>query len=220
MEQIWYCPCPSCKAMFRLQSAKLQLSNGMVKCGACRHIFNAVPLLLESSDSGFVPCDPETLSKIRAFLQQPDSAVSRSNDVSQKETHSQNLTETDDSQPDEPYSNLEASTQWFDTGITRHTAFTEGLTEIGIDWTQIPLYDSIAEYSRAEQSGTVVIVFADYSMAKIYLEKGIPAAARYRATEGTDVFRLCGNLGVLTVDFHEDENVSHSLKDLNSILDL
>ena len=185
----------------------------MVKCGACREVFNAIPLLLENTEFGFSPCDPETLSEISESVKQSENTASEAD--SGKDIPSETNTENN-----QPYADIEASTQWFDTGITGHTAFTEGLTEIGIDWTQIPLYDSISEYSRAEQSGTVVIVFADYSMAKIYLEKGIPAAARYRAAEGTNVFRLCGHLDVLTVDFHENENVAHSFKDLNSILDL
>ena len=213
MNQVWYCRCPRCDVMFRLESSKLNLSNGMVKCGACRSIFNAIPLLLENTESGFSPCDPETLSHISKSLKQSHSTATESD--AEEKIHSESDTEIND-----PYADLEESTQWFDTGITGHTAFTEGLTEMGIDWTQIPLYESIGQYSRAEQSGTVVIVFADYSMAKVYLEGGIPAAARYRATEGTNVFRLCGHLEMLTVDFQENKNVAHSLKDLNSNLDL
>jgi len=43
--------CPQCQTRFRLTSAQLALRDGMVRCGACRHVFNGKAPLVPASQT-------------------------------------------------------------------------------------------------------------------------------------------------------------------------
>ena len=37
--------CPNCQSMFRVVSDQLKLRGGLVRCGSCRHVFDAISSL-------------------------------------------------------------------------------------------------------------------------------------------------------------------------------
>ena len=55
---------------------------------------------------------------------------------------------------------------------------------------------------QAEETGTAMIVFADNSLGRIYLNDGTPTSARYRSLEGMDALEACKAIDVQTVKFH------------------
>ena len=51
--------CPHCSTIFRVASDQLKLRAGLVRCGACEDVFNALDNLLpENSDTAQVDDDP------------------------------------------------------------------------------------------------------------------------------------------------------------------
>ena len=55
-----FCACPYCDAVFRLPEEKINQLSGMVRCGACRDVFDASTNLVRRSENGFIPaCDDE-----------------------------------------------------------------------------------------------------------------------------------------------------------------
>ncbi|MEM7196228.1 MAG: DUF3426 domain-containing protein [Pseudomonadota bacterium] len=48
-----FAACPHCKAVFRLSMEKLEFKDGLVRCGACREVFNANWNLVEQTEDGF-----------------------------------------------------------------------------------------------------------------------------------------------------------------------
>ena len=55
MDNDQFCACPYCKAIFRLPQSKFNHRQGMVRCGACREVFDSKINLVKRSDHGFVP---------------------------------------------------------------------------------------------------------------------------------------------------------------------
>lgn len=55
--------CPSCQAMFRVVSDQLKLRGGLVRCGSCRHVFDAIGSLSYIDDAALsAPAAPATLA--------------------------------------------------------------------------------------------------------------------------------------------------------------
>jgi predicted Zn finger-like uncharacterized protein len=54
MSQERYCACPYCEAVFRLPDSKFKRKEGIVRCGACRSVFDSNHNLVQRSGSGFV----------------------------------------------------------------------------------------------------------------------------------------------------------------------
>jgi predicted Zn finger-like uncharacterized protein len=54
--------CPNCQVLFRVVADQLKLRGGLVRCGACRHVFDAIGSLTYIEDSAASPPD---LSKAR-----------------------------------------------------------------------------------------------------------------------------------------------------------
>lgn len=46
--------CPNCRSMFRVVADQLKLRGGLVRCGSCRHVFDAIGSLSYVDDSGLV----------------------------------------------------------------------------------------------------------------------------------------------------------------------
>jgi hypothetical protein len=69
---------------------------------------------------------------------------------------------------------------------------------------------------QAEETGTAMIVFADNSLGRIYLNVGVPTSARYRSLEGMDALEACKVVDVLTVKFHVGTDLVRSRVMLDS----
>ena len=69
---------------------------------------------------------------------------------------------------------------------------------------------------QAEETGSAMIVFADNSLGRIYLNAGVPASARYRSLEGMDALEACKAIDVKTVKFHVDIDLVRSRVMLDS----
>ena len=50
--------CPQCFAWFRVRAEHLSLANGLVTCGRCEHVFNALASLIEESAATQTPVPP------------------------------------------------------------------------------------------------------------------------------------------------------------------
>lgn len=50
-----FCSCPYCDSVFRLSDGKLKHHAGMVRCGACREVFDANTNLVEKTQTGLMP---------------------------------------------------------------------------------------------------------------------------------------------------------------------
>ena len=75
MSADWYCACPYCDAIFRLTSDKLKQRAGMVRCGACREVFDAYAHLVTRSERGFVPYESKSFLDDDSDLQARDEPV-------------------------------------------------------------------------------------------------------------------------------------------------
>ena len=54
-----FAACPHCHAVFRLTSEKLNFKDGLVRCGACREIFNANWNRVEKVGEGFAAVESD-----------------------------------------------------------------------------------------------------------------------------------------------------------------
>lgn len=54
--------CPHCQTTFRVAHDQLKLRAGLVRCGACKEIFNGVDNLVRREENGYVAASPATLS--------------------------------------------------------------------------------------------------------------------------------------------------------------
>jgi predicted Zn finger-like uncharacterized protein len=74
--------CPNCSALFRVGAEQLRSRNGMVRCGSCRHVFNAIGRLDyvdPVARSAEVPDAPETPAAVAGGVRTapaPDPAAS------------------------------------------------------------------------------------------------------------------------------------------------
>jgi predicted Zn finger-like uncharacterized protein len=50
--------CPNCQAMFRVVSDQLKLRGGLVRCGSCRHVFDAISSLSYIEDAALTAAPP------------------------------------------------------------------------------------------------------------------------------------------------------------------
>ncbi len=50
--------CPNCHALFRVVADQLKLRGGLVRCGACRHVFDAIGTLSYLDDASLRPAAP------------------------------------------------------------------------------------------------------------------------------------------------------------------
>jgi predicted Zn finger-like uncharacterized protein len=50
--------CPNCQALFRVVADQLKLRGGLVRCGACRHVFDAIGSLAYVDDGTLSPLSP------------------------------------------------------------------------------------------------------------------------------------------------------------------
>lgn len=72
--------CPNCQALFRVVADQLKLRGGLVRCGACRHVFDAIGSLAyvddQSSASPAAPVEPrpQRIAGSMASLLTPTSA--------------------------------------------------------------------------------------------------------------------------------------------------
>ena len=69
---------------------------------------------------------------------------------------------------------------------------------------------------QGEETGTAMIVFADNSLGRIYLNAGVPTSARYRNLEGMEALAACKTIDVQTVKFHAGTDIVRSRKILDS----
>ena len=218
MSQFFYCACPRCDVMFRVTPDKLELSDGMVKCGVCFHIFDANPCLLVHSDSGYVPYQKESSAATEQPDEKPDDQPCQPSKVLREFSEPINIETHSELMKDDQDSELDEESHWAETTITILDSVTAIYSDYEQDWSSLPLYESIKRYINQGSTGTAVIVFTDLSMAKIYLVDGTPRAARHQGTEGSDVFRFCGDMKAMTVKFHESQDLVYSEKNLNSII--
>ena len=75
---------------------------------------------------------------------------------------------------------------------------------------------ALGPHIQAEETGSAMIVFADNSLGRIYLNVGVPASARYRNLEGMDALEACKTFDVKTVKFHADIDLVRSRVMLDS----
>jgi len=74
----------------------------------------------------------------------------------------------------------------------------------------------IDPYIQSERTGTAMVVFADNSLGRIYINGGTLTSARYRNKEGMEALALCKAMPVQTLRFHEDTDIVRSRKILSS----
>jgi predicted Zn finger-like uncharacterized protein len=55
--------CPNCQVLFRVVADQLKLRGGLVRCGACRHVFDAIGSLTYIEDSAAGPPEPRATRK-------------------------------------------------------------------------------------------------------------------------------------------------------------
>jgi hypothetical protein len=199
--------------MFRFTSDKLQLSDGMVKCGVCRNIFDARPRLLVESDSGYVPFNPDDQENVAGIPEEQGKFLREFSEPIHIDADSESGMEEEDSE-------FDSDSQWDENTITILDSVTGVYSGYAQDWTNLPLYEAISLFINSERTGTAMVVFTDLSMAKIYIDSGQPRSARYGSAEGSNAFRSWGDLKVLTVKFHADKNLVYSSKNLDSIMNL
>ena len=76
--------------------------------------------------------------------------------------------------------------------------------------------EALDAHIQAEDTGTAMIVFADNSLGRIYLNSGVPTSARYRNLEGMEAVRAFRSVDVKTVKFHADTDIVRSRQLLGS----
>ena len=122
-----FAACPHCHAVFRLTSEKLNFKDGLVRCGACREIFNANWNRVEKVGEGFAAVESdesqdefqEELASLSDFERhnpspkeytvEPDSEHGEKHEVFEKflEYEEQNLFQQDSSEEAKPVSEIE-----------------------------------------------------------------------------------------------------------------
>lgn len=63
--------CPHCQTTFRVAHDQLKLRAGLVRCGACKEIFNGIEHLLRSEDIPVIPVVPAPLDPLLAMQSAP-----------------------------------------------------------------------------------------------------------------------------------------------------
>ena len=70
---------------------------------------------------------------------------------------------------------------------------------------------ALEPYIQAGNSGTVMFVFGDNSLGRIYLESGVPVSARYRNSEGMAALDEIRGMDIQTVKFHAGTDIVRSI---------
>lgn len=60
--------CPSCQALFRVAPDQLKLRGGLVRCGACRHVFDAIGTLSYVDDAVLATAPTESSPTVGAVI--------------------------------------------------------------------------------------------------------------------------------------------------------
>ncbi|KAA3653043.1 MAG: DUF3426 domain-containing protein, partial [Proteobacteria bacterium] len=55
--------CPACQTLFRISSEQLRARQGMVRCGHCRHTFNALDTLDTEPAVSIAPAAPKPAAR-------------------------------------------------------------------------------------------------------------------------------------------------------------
>ncbi len=91
-----YCACPDCAAIFSLPENKYQHKGGIVRCGACRRIFDANKNMVTRSGGKFVPissADPVSHSPVTNPESQPERIHNPLSDANQSSKKHPNVAE-------------------------------------------------------------------------------------------------------------------------------
>ena len=75
---------------------------------------------------------------------------------------------------------------------------------------------ALEPYIQAGNSGTVMFVFGDNSLGRIYLESGVPVSARYRNSEGMAALDEIRGMDIQTVKFHDGTDIVRSMERLEA----
>jgi len=75
---------------------------------------------------------------------------------------------------------------------------------------------ALEPYIQAGNSGTVMFVFGDNSLGRIYLESGVPISARYRNSEGMAALDEIRGMDIQTVKFHDGTDIVRSMERLET----
>ena len=198
--------------MYQLTLEKLQPGGGIVKCGSCRHIFDARSRLKVKVDGELQVYSPESRHSAAAEAEkEPEYRTYYPESV-----HVAKELEADSTIEDP--SLLNADSDWFESEMSILDSVTVVESEFGEDWEELPLFNAISSFVHTGRTGSAMVVFSDNSMCRIYLDQGVPIAARYRKLEGKDVFRTCRKLKVLTVKFYAGKDLVNAPKSLESLL--
>jgi len=88
--------CPNCQALFRVAPDQLKLRGGLVRCGACRHVFDAIGTLSYVDDAALATAPPEaspTVGAVIAAIRKAETSM----DGAMATTAAATADETDDS---------------------------------------------------------------------------------------------------------------------------
>ena len=75
---------------------------------------------------------------------------------------------------------------------------------------------ALEPYIQAGNTGTVMFVFGDNSLGRIYLESGVPISARYRNSEGMAALDEIRSMDIQTVKFHDGTDIVRSMDRLEA----
>ncbi len=75
---------------------------------------------------------------------------------------------------------------------------------------------ALEPYIQAGNTGTVMFVFGDNSLGRIYLESGVPISARYRNSEGMAALDEIRSMDIQTVKFHDGTDIVRSMDRLKA----
>lgn len=68
--------CPNCHALFRVAADQLKLRSGLVRCGACHHVFDAIGTLSYIDDASLSTSAPQpAVSAVIAAIRKAESAA-------------------------------------------------------------------------------------------------------------------------------------------------
>lgn len=81
---------------------------------------------------------------------------------------------------------------------------------------QSKLLEVIRGTAQQMESGTVTVVFEDYSSGRFYYDAGKVLLAKYKGFEGVKALESCQELGVRTARFHADIDIVGSSVSLDS----
>ena len=75
---------------------------------------------------------------------------------------------------------------------------------------------ALEPYIQAGNTGTVMFVFGDNSLGRIYLDSGVPISARYRNSEGMAALDEIRSMDIQTVKFHDGTDIVRSMDRLEA----